>query len=108
MFRFIIRRIIGFLSQLNPEWYGFSWCGRCKRVWAICEGHSTHYLEGRGCFPLCEECWGELTPDQRLPYYRDLWLRWREEIKKARLDPRYKKCRVVQWRWVKKAVLEGK
>lgn len=27
-----------------------------------------------GMYPLCEACWGELTPVDRLPYYREQWL----------------------------------
>jgi hypothetical protein len=31
---------------------------------------------GSSCFPLCEQCWQELTPGQRLPYYRALVDSW--------------------------------
>lgn len=40
--------------------------------------HSTTYAPGRGMFPLCEGCWKELTtPENRLPYYKQLWVLWR-------------------------------
>lgn len=44
--------------------------------------HSTSYMTaeafaeyggyGSGICPLCEKCWAELTPEQRLPFYRKL------------------------------------
>lgn len=57
---------------------GYSWCGRCKLPWSHVEGHSTHFAKGQGCFPLCVYCWGELTIEQRLPYYYALWVRSRQ------------------------------
>jgi hypothetical protein len=27
-------------------------------------------------FPLCEECWGELSPIERLPYYEQIIKKW--------------------------------
>jgi hypothetical protein len=34
------------------------------------------YTESKGCLPLCEACWADLTPQERLPFYRVLWDRW--------------------------------
>lgn len=35
--------------------------------------HSTSYSgPGRACFPLCERCWQQLAPAERLPFYEDL------------------------------------
>jgi len=34
------------------------------------------YGEGIGCFPLCVDCWPELTPEERLPFYRQLYEHW--------------------------------
>jgi hypothetical protein len=59
---------------------GYCWCYACGTAWKFVDGHVTHYTErdemGRGCFPLCEKCWGERTPEQRLPFYRRLWELW--------------------------------
>ena len=85
-----LRRIIGNITK-PLTFYGT--CGRCNRHWGICEYHVTHFSSSEGCFPLCEECWQELTPETRLPYYRELWEqrgtssveRW-EKIKKAVLE----------------------
>ena len=73
-------------------------CGRCLRPWSGgpstkkrgngpwikikgwsgVEGHDTEYAKDRGCFPLCEECWAMLSPEERLPYYRQLWQEWQK------------------------------
>ncbi len=56
---------------------GYGGCHRCGGTWDYTQEHITHYGdEGRGCFPLCEACWSELTIEDRLPYYRGLWERW--------------------------------
>jgi hypothetical protein len=74
---------------------GYGWCLRCKTPWRFVEGHSTPFefrtvdLQApdgtvipnggdwqRSCFPLCERCWAELTPVDRLPYYHELWWDW--------------------------------
>ena len=66
----LLRKIIAWLTR--PFSLGFSSCGRCKRTWNICQYHITDYSEESGCFPLCEDCWGELTTNERVPYYQDL------------------------------------
>lgn len=58
---------------LNP---GYSTCHRCRTAWAWTKPHHTQYTGHSACFPLCEECWRVLTPEQRLPYYRELWRTW--------------------------------
>lgn len=52
----------------------FSGCGRCKLPWNVVEGHSIAYSRTSGCFPICNECWDDLTPVDRVPFYLD-WLR---------------------------------
>ena len=70
-----LRKIIGDISKdLFPVYSG---CGRCKRTWNVCKSHATDYSEGQGCFVLCEECWTELSIEERLPYYEDLIFLWR-------------------------------
>ncbi len=58
---------------MNDRWPTLSGCRMCGRVWRICREHDTPYSANKGCFPLCEDCWSELTPETRLPYYELLW-----------------------------------
>ena len=76
----------------------YSTCGRCDRPWSVCTGHSTPYSEHSGCFPLCERCWRELSPQERLPYYDKLLRSWEQW------------GTVEQWKKdaIRTAVLEGK
>lgn len=67
------------------NWWGrirfFGGCYRCGNTWNWAQPHPTPYMAGRACFPLCETCWQELTPDGRLPYYDglvDSWLPFAE------------------------------
>ena len=69
-----VRRFVGALSRVFC--LGWGWCYCCNRTWNICESHSTKMNMGEGCFPLCEDCWKELTPETRLPYYRMLFDAW--------------------------------
>lgn len=55
---------------------GFGWCYRCGESWKRVEPHRTAYSDSGGCFPLCEQCWSDLDPEARLPYYRMLWGNW--------------------------------
>lgn len=77
----------------RPRWgregtwklYRFPWFGRHPvslqmkhdRLWGIgVEPHTTDYMDGSGCFPLCQGCWAALTPTDRLPYYELLIEKW--------------------------------
>jgi hypothetical protein len=62
---------------------GFGSCFRCGHGWqeseawtetkSLHEPHVTTYNDrGFGIFPLCESCWSDLTPEERLPYYYEL------------------------------------
>ena len=59
-----------------------SGCHRCGTKWGKCEAHFTTHVyspDGRvaaQCFPLCEECWGALGPEDRLPFYKELFDCW--------------------------------
>ena len=57
---------------------GLGSCGRCGLPWSVVDGHSTDYTPNNGCFPLCERCWRNLGPTERLPYYRTLWEQWQD------------------------------
>ena len=62
------------LRRLAPN---FGCCGRCGRSWGFVQEHQTKLDDSRKCFPLCERCWRKLkTPENRLPFYRTLWLDW--------------------------------
>jgi len=72
------RKIIGYLAV--PIFPGYSGCKHCHRPWAICKWHTTEYSDdGSGCFPLCQDCWAELNPAERLPYYMALVTSWQRE-----------------------------
>lgn len=74
---------------------GYSACLACGTSWLFVEGHATNYRDGSGCFPLCEKCWEERTPEERLPFYADLIASWDSADEEL-------------WSQVKTAVLEGK
>lgn len=72
------RKAVGLVSR--AVYLNYSACGRCNRSWALVEGHSTPVdfsTGGHGCFPLCETCWSELTIEERLPYYHELFRYWK-------------------------------
>ena len=74
--RLFFRRLWGVIARIFSP--GYSHCGHCKRPWTVCKGHNTPIDDNIGCFPLCSECWSELTPDTRMPYYVAL-IKWWEE-----------------------------
>lgn len=84
----------------------FGRCRRCDRSWKWVEGHATWYSETEGCSPLCERCWGELTPGRRVPFYRS-----RFDLNNAQVA-NHEGGRYVrgndEWSKIEKAVLEGK
>ena len=77
---------------------GYGTCYRCDMPWKFVNPHSTYYVENRGCFPLCEDCWQTLTIEQRLPYYKTLWAEWQKNGPDS----------IKKWELIEKAVLEGK
>lgn len=71
------RHVVAFL--FNWIFAGYSNCGCCKRTWPLVRRHhATNYSNGRAMFPLCEACWKDLTPAQRMPYYMKLLDSWEE------------------------------
>ena len=78
----LIQKII-YHYKLHYQSIGYGRCYRCNLPWNIVGGHCTRYFsttwnhEG-GCFPLCEKCWSELTPHERLPYYKKLYDDWND------------------------------
>ena len=55
---------------------GYGACGRCGDTFNWKPWHETQEDGNRGCLPLCESCWSALTPETRLPYYRELFESW--------------------------------
>ncbi len=105
----IVTRVTRFKQKPEPETVSyipqylksipasaFSACGRCETSWKYTEGHTTYYSETSGMFPLCESCWQQLTPSERLPYYKKLYNDWK------RMGDT-----VVSWENIEKAVLAG-
>lgn len=89
---------IGKISQLLSP--GYSACGKCHTTWRFVKDHTTPYSQMGAMFPLCEQCWHELTPDERLPFYRDLWDLWNSYSFPDYIPP--------PWSDIEAAVLAGK
>jgi hypothetical protein len=76
---------------------GYSACGRCRTAWKFVKGHSTILGNGDGMFPLCEMCWADFTPEQRLPFYYVLFCQWEWDAAGQPFD--------YQWEDIERAVL---
>lgn len=63
------------LAKCAPN-TGYGGCGSCQLPWWAVEGHSVQYQEDRAMFALCEKCWKQLGPNERLKHYRQLWDSW--------------------------------
>ena len=91
---------IGRVGQLLAPGWGY--CLRCKTPWRFVRWHDTQYgTQGHGCLPLCEKCWAELTPTQRVPFYRELIESWHEA-------PGRESAFDEEWAEVEAAVLSGR
>lgn len=99
-----IRRLIG--KILNPLFPGWGWCYNCERKWAICKTHTTQYTEWNSCFPLCESCWKELTPKERLPFYERLVKEWVKSYENQNIE--ISDIVINKAPLIMQAVLEGK
>ena len=68
-----------YLKRLNAEGLERPAVGyNCFRCGKDRDRHTTwDDTAGTGAAPICETCWDELgTPEQRMPWYRCLWLLW--------------------------------
>ena len=54
---------------------GYGTCLHCGGSWAHRRPHWTFYSHA-GMGPLCEECYDSMTPEERWPYYLQLWENW--------------------------------
>jgi hypothetical protein len=57
-----------------------SWCIRCRTTWRFVRPHLTGVTDSSGVFALCDRCWFELDPEERLPYYLRASGEWEPEI----------------------------
>jgi hypothetical protein len=80
----------------------FGRCSRCDLSWKRVKGHFTPYVNGHSCFPLCIECWNDLTPESRLPHYRVLFDRWAFDAFRRGMDMH------CSWDLIEAAVMGGK
>lgn len=76
--KLFLKRLIGLYSII--AYLGYGGCMRCWRRWKIASPHQTMYSDSAGCFPLCGDCWRELTPETRLPFYRKLYRQWASDL----------------------------
>lgn len=65
---------------------GYGGCSRCGNTWNWKNGHSTPITVNSGLFPLCEECWSELTPETRLPFYEAWWAQYGSPMSPFSMD----------------------
>lgn len=99
----LIRQMIGIIT--NPHYPNISVCGHCGCNWEIVGAHNTPYGEKENaCFSLCEGCWQDLTPEQRLPHYRNLYKLWQSLSKKEHMNGTPWE---QVWREMETAVLAG-
>ena len=68
---------------------GIGCCERCRRpLWySKAVAHCTMYTLSSGINVLCEDCWGELTPEDRWSWYRSFVMRhdgWQQEYEQVR------------------------
>lgn len=66
------------LKNLIGSFQGFSACHHCHGTWNWKKGHTIPYrLDGMaGMFPLCEECYEKLSPQERYKYCIELYDSW--------------------------------
>lgn len=70
----VFRKFVGYFARIRFPLY--SSCLRCGMPWRITKPHSTMVNERGGCFPLCEACWKDLAPAERVKYYKKLYDSW--------------------------------
>ena len=81
------RRFQWRIGRISKWFSSTSWCLRCRTTWTFVHYHVTLFTDDAagcsGAFPLCVKCWEQLTPRQRLPYYRTLLARAGEPLSKS-------------------------
>ena len=57
---------------------GYSGCSHCGMTWNYVKGKRIHFSANEGMFPLCEECFDKLLPEEIDPYIDKLVMEWLE------------------------------
>jgi len=76
----ILRKI----KSMYGKMYGLSWCSHCGLAWNVVKGKYIPYnakLPGdrwNEMFPICEDCFEKLSPEQILSYCKDLVDQWKK------------------------------
>ena len=52
---------------------GYGTCLGCGHTWAERDPHIVQYSLTHGVFCLCEPCWGGMSRDERIMYFRVAW-----------------------------------
>ena len=55
---------------------GYSGCLCCGDKWNWKPKHIIPYGNAAGMFPLCDECYDRLSPEERYHYCQELWRDW--------------------------------
>lgn len=95
-----------FYGKIIQSIFGYGSCVRCWRPWNVVKYHVTNLRgnnDGTGIFPMCQECWKELSPEKRLIYYKIMWCGWSASIE----DKNHAEETYFMWPTIEKAVLSG-
>lgn len=84
---------------------GYGGCFACGVTWDWKEHHTTYYKPSDGCFALCEVCWSNRTPEERLPFYAELMELWL--VAQPHCTREEKVERLNDWPLIKAAVEAG-
>lgn len=53
------------------------YCECCHTTWKFVVPHTTQYSVHSSCQALCEKCWNEYIPVDRLKFYLKMWTKQR-------------------------------
>lgn len=56
-------------------------CSHCGGAWNWKDGATIYYYEGRGMFPICQDCFQELSVKEILYYCTK---KWRKDMRKSK------------------------
>ena len=70
--------MIGWFKNLIGRHQGFSSCHHCHNTWNWKHRHVIPYREDgiAGMFPVCDECYEILSPQERYDYCVELYNSW--------------------------------
>lgn len=74
-----IRNMVGWLKGCNG-------CSHCGGKWNWKQEHIIYYTKTNGMFPLCEECYEKLSPQERYDYCIEVWNSWGRPDNEAAFD----------------------